>query len=375
MLTLGDRNFAIDQFVADIWDEYSPFRAGNEVNHHPYFGGAQSQGNAYDSFVPLAAYREQPGALDIYSVWRLDAANAGLAKGLVSKALLAETNGLSGKGCFDRQSGKIVPLPDYSYASGEWDIHQAAEFARLAGFTVIEDDEKAEFGTRRAPLRCDGAVFYSGWYSLNHYNDAFTWNPGAIGIHLDSASAVNPREGSNWSANAVIKGITVTSGAVAEPFISALPHPDQVFLYLFEGANVGDALLRSTQWLKWMILNIGDPLYRPFPHGVPPFNAPNRQTVWLALVPQSLVGGNPSSGIVAISSMSPSNGATVSLSSDHPDVVIVPKTITIVEPATTTRFPIATRAVTNETAVRVSMTAGGVTRSNTLMLYPPRARP
>src|SRR5882762_9470689 len=270
LLKLSDRNLALDQFVADIWDEYSPFRPGNETRPHPYFGGAQSQGNAYAPFVPLAAYREEPHALNIYSVWRLDAGNANLAKGLVDKAIFAETNGLVGKGCFDLQYGGMDVLPDFGSASGDWDIHQAAEFARRAGFPVTEDDKSAEFGTLPAPLRCDGAALYAGWYSLNHYNDAFTWNPGAIGFHLDSASATEPRGGINWSANAVIKGITITSGAVAEPFLTGLPHPDQFFLYLFQGANVGDALLRSTQWLKWMILNIGDPLYRPFPRGVGP---------------------------------------------------------------------------------------------------------
>jgi hypothetical protein len=38
-----------------------------------------------------------------------------------------------------------------------------------------------------------------------------------------------------------------------------------------EGAIVGDALLRNTAWLKWQILNMGDPLYRPFPRGRSPF--------------------------------------------------------------------------------------------------------
>ena len=142
--------------------------------------------------------------------------------------------------------------------------HRAAQFARKAGLVVTEDSHEAEFGTPPAPARCDDALLYAGWYSLNNYNDAFSWMPGAIGIHLDSASAANPRGGKNWSANAIKKGITVTAGAVGEPFLQGLPRPDGVILNLFEGANVGDAFLRNTLWLKWMIINIGDPLYRPF---------------------------------------------------------------------------------------------------------------
>lgn len=375
VLTLGGARFALDQFVADIWDEYSPSRPGNEAGSHPYFGGAQSQGNAYQSFVPLANYRDQPGALNIYSVWRLDAANANLAKGLVDKAMSAETSGLSGKGCFDLQYGGMDALADAGSAAGDWDIHQAADFARRAGFPVIEDGQPTEFGTPPAPLRCDGAALYAGWYSLDHYNDAFTWKPGAIGIHLDSASAVNPRGGTNWSSNALLKGITMTSGAVSEPMLAGLPHPDQIFLYLFQGANAGDALLRSTQSLKWVILNIGDPLYRPFPRGIAPFNLPGHQEIFLALLPQSLVGGSPSAGVVGLGGPAPEGGTVVALKSDQPDVVGVPNTITVAANATTAKFPIVTHPVASETLVRVSMTAGGTGRSNTLALYPPRPRP
>jgi uncharacterized protein (TIGR03790 family) len=370
LLTIGDRIYSLDQFVSDIWDDYSPSRPGNEAGTHGYFGEAQSQGNAYAPFVPLATYRDQPKASTIYSVWRLDAASADLAKGLVDKAIFVETHGLSGKACFDRMSGPMDVIPDYDYASGEWDIHQAAVFAKEAGFPVTEDDQKAEFGTPPAPLRCEGAVLYAGWYSLNHYNDAFSWNPGAIGIHLDSASAANPRGGTNWSANAIVKGITVTSGAVAEPYVTALPHPDQLFLYLFQGANVGDALLRSTKWLKWMIVNIGDPLYRPFPRGIAPFNLPDHRETMLVFRPQSLVGGNASEGLISLNHDAPDGGTSVSLESDHPDILTLPKTVTIAQKQHSTVFQITTRAVTAVTAVRVSMSAGESVRSNTLVLYP-----
>ncbi len=129
-VSIQDRGFALDSFIADIWDEYSTSRPGNEVPSHGYFGEAQSQGNVYRPFVSLAAYRDQPRSSNIYSVWRLDAANAELAKGLVDKALVAEANGLSGKACFDLQFGSVDKLPDTGSASGDWDLHQAAAFAR-----------------------------------------------------------------------------------------------------------------------------------------------------------------------------------------------------------------------------------------------------
>jgi hypothetical protein len=299
----------------------------------------------------------------------LDAASANLAKGLVDKALYAETNGLLGKACFDLQFGAVETMNDSGSVSGDWDIHEAAEFARKAGFDVVEDDKPAEFGTPPAPLRCDGAALYAGWYNLNHYNDAFSWNPGAIGIHLDSASAANPRGGTNWAANAVIKGITITSGAAAEPYLEGLPHPDQAFLYLFQGANAGDALLRSTRWLKWMILNIGDPLYRPFPKGAV-LRPAGRPEAMLALLPQSLAGGNAASGAVGLSAPAPDGGATVTLKSDRPDIVSVPQTVLVPATSTSARFPVVTHPVNDVTTVRVSMTAGELRRANTMVLHP-----
>jgi len=366
---VGGRTFALDSFAADLWDEYATSRPGNEMGAHPYFGEAQSQGNAYGPFVSLAAYRDQPRSANIYSVWRLDAANPDLAKGLVDKAIYAETHGLSGKGCFDLQFGSMDRLPDQGSASGDWDIHQSAEMARRSGFEVVEDGTQAEFGTAPAPLRCDGAALYAGWYSLGHYNDAFTWTPGAIGLHLDSASAQNPRGGPNWAANAVMRGITITSGAAAEPYLEGLAHPDQVFLYLFQGANAGDALLRSTRWLKWMILNIGDPLYRPFPKGAPR-NPSGPVDNILALIPQTALGGDTASGVAAIASVAPEGGTVVSLSSSRPEVASVPKNVTITARTNSARFPIITHPVNEDgVGVQISMQSGEIRRGNTMILY------
>ncbi len=252
---------SVDQFVADIWDETGqPNRSSN-----PYFAMSQSREGQYQPFVSLEEYRVRSDAKTIYSVWRLDGANAALARNLVDLALAAERSGLKGQACFDRRFGaNMNAIHDSRHGSGDWDLYRAAQFAREAGLPVLEDSHDAEFGTSPAPRRCDHAILYAGWYSLDHYNDAFSWSPGAVGIHLDSASAANPRDGTNWSANAIRKGITVTVGAITEPDLFGLPHPDGFVRNLLDGANVGDAFLRNTAWLKWMILQIGDPLYRPF---------------------------------------------------------------------------------------------------------------
>src|SRR4051794_413669 len=100
-LTINGQNYALDQFIADVWDEYLPARPATPAEVQPYFGYAQSEGGVSRAFVPLPAYREQPQARHIYSVWRIDAATPPLAKGLVDKALSAEAHGLTGKACFD----------------------------------------------------------------------------------------------------------------------------------------------------------------------------------------------------------------------------------------------------------------------------------
>jgi uncharacterized protein (TIGR03790 family) len=361
--------YALDQFVADPWDEYLPERAPNQAEVQPYFGRAQSEGDLYEQYVALSDYRQQSNGRHIYSVWRLDAASPDVAKGFIDKALYAEAHGLEGNGCFDRRTDPPTIVPDWQYGAGDWDIHQAAEFARRAGFPVTEDGHAEEFGTAPAPLRCDHAALYAGWYTLNHYNDAFSWNPGAIGIHLDSASATNPRGGSNWAAGAIAHGITVTAGATTEPYLENLPHPDQVLWYLFHGANVGDAFLRSERLLKWRIINMGDPLYRPFPKSAE-LEERLKPAIVFALAPQMVLGDSSSGAVLAVPKRVGAGGETFSVKSEHPDLVSVPQTVTIPEGEDGVKFPIKTLHVTGDgVPVRLSVTNKDLHKSNTLILF------
>jgi uncharacterized protein (TIGR03790 family) len=368
LIAQNGKVYAMDSYVADIWSQYSTADAFPYPNQaHPYFAVNQAQGNSYQPLLSFADYRALSGALQIYSVWRLDGATAALAQGLFDQAVAAEQNGLSGQACLDRAYGPIANQFDAGYGGGDWTLHMAALFAEQAGFSVIEDQNTAEFGTPPAP-DCPNAALFSGWYSLNHYNNAFTWNTGAIGFHLDSQSAADPRTGPNWSANAIEHGITATSGAVAEPFLQGLAQPDGVFLNLLEGANLGDAFLRNEAWIKWMILNIGDPLYLPFPGGLPPFNGPNPQTS-LVLNPQFVVGPSPSTGTVTLAAPAPAGGTVVNLSSSKTSVASVPASVTVPEGATQANFNIATVPQKTNTFLVISA-SGGMTQSNTLGVVP-----
>ncbi|HEX4347320.1 MAG TPA: TIGR03790 family protein [Vicinamibacterales bacterium] len=251
---------AIDSLVADIWNP-----SDTEQSPNRYYRPDQSANAAYFAFEPLLQFRQENPEILEYSVWRLDAMDVATAKGLVDKARAA-ADSPSGRGCFDRRYPDPIAA-DTGLAAGEWDIQRSADLVASVGFPVMLDKNDAEIGTAPAPLRCENALFYGGWYSYGHYNDAFSWAPGAMGWHLDSLSLENPHDPKTWSAGAIARGITITSGVVAEPYLEFIPHLDSFFKAVLEGANVGDAMLRVTPSLNWMNVNVGDPLYAPFATG------------------------------------------------------------------------------------------------------------
>jgi uncharacterized protein (TIGR03790 family) len=263
----GLHDYALDSYLADIWDFYSTRPIDPAPGKlHPYYANHHAREEIFLPFLSLADFRAQQDSAMIYSVWRLDGPTPAIARSLVDKAVKIEAaHGPSGQACIDEQ---VDPMgsPDQGYRAADWDLHRAAEMLASAGFKVLEDTRSTEFGTPPSET-CPDTALYAGWYKYGHYNDAFSWNDGAIGFHLDSGSMLDAREGESWSVNALKRGITVTSGAESEPFLAALPRPSGVFHDLLAGANVGDAFLRNTRFLKWRIVNIGDPLYTPFPGG------------------------------------------------------------------------------------------------------------
>ena len=205
-------------------------------------------------------------------VTRLDGADAQAAIDLIDRtrdaeALLADGS-LNGIVYVDARFGDTPPATDAygSYEAGEWNMHGTrAVFDALALWPVVWDSQPEEFGTAPAPLTCPDTLFYAGWYSFYHYNDVFTWAPGAVGGHLDSCSACDIRSMDTWSGGALQRGITATFGAVNEPYVAGMPEYDQFFLYLSQGAPFAEAAYASTTLAAWMMVWIGDPLYRPMP--------------------------------------------------------------------------------------------------------------
>jgi len=362
---------AVDSYVADIWDKYAaqPFLIQPNAAHG-YYADSQSEGDYYQPFVSFATYRANPRSTLIYAVWRLDGPSVTIASALVDQAVAAEAGGgLHGQACIDRRFGTLTNNYDVGLGASEWDLHMAGSFLQQAGYTVVEDSNDAEFGTAPAPLTCGNTAFYSGWYSLNHYNDAFTWQTGAIGWHLDSQSAASPRSGNSWSANALLKGITITHGAVSEPLLPGLARPGGTMRNLLEGASVGDAFLRNTRWLKWAVINIGDPLYHPFGTGRTPFS-PLQAVNSISFSPQEVVGGKSSTGTIILSTPAPAGGLMFNLSAGGGLNAIPQPTVTVPANATRATFTVTTPVVSNQAAAFVTATSSGPTLTATLTADP-----
>jgi hypothetical protein len=85
--------------------------------------------------------------------------------------------------------------------------------------------------------------------------------------------------------------------------------------------------------------------------------------------PNPVVGGNPSTGTVTLTSGAPAAGALVSLSSAS-NAVTVPGSASVSQGATSATFGITTAAVATQTLVTLSATYGGVTKTTTFTVNP-----
>lgn len=248
--------------------------SASQAEWNPLWQEGDSPTGTYAPYVPVGTLLHRQRT-ERWLVTRIDGADAQAALDLVDRTeaaeALAAAGELAGTVYVDGQYGDTPPATDEfgSYESGEWNMWGTrAVFEDLAWYPVVWDGLATEFGTAPSPTACPDALYYAGWYSFDNYNDAFTWAPGAVGGHLDSCSACDLRQKS-WSGEALKRGITATFGAVNEPYVAGMPEYDQLFLYLTQGANFAEAAYESTRVGLWMMVFVGDPLYRPHPSAAP----------------------------------------------------------------------------------------------------------
>jgi len=195
-------------------------------------------------------------------VARLDGPTAGIANGLVDKALQAEHDGLWGRAYFDARG--LEPTNSY-YLGDQW-ILTAAQISRELGFETTVDDKPETFP---ASFPMSQIAIYCGWYDSDASGPfalpKVEFMPGAFAYHLHSFSASTIRSTTRcWCGPLVAKGATCTMGCVNEPYLGATPNV-AVFLQTFgRGYTFGEAAWAAQPVLSWQTTVIGDPLYRPF---------------------------------------------------------------------------------------------------------------
>ena len=90
--------------------------------------------------------------------------------------------------------------------------------------------------------------------------------------------------------------------------------------------------------------------------------------------PASIVGGNSSTGTVALSAAAPAGGTVVTLS-DNSSAASVPASVTVPAGATSATFTVTTTSVTASTSATISATLAAVTRTAVLTVNPASAPP
>ena len=90
----------------------------------------------------------------------------------------------------------------------------------------------------------------------------------------------------------------------------------------------------------------------------------------LTLDPNTVVGGNPSTGRVALNAPAPAGGLQVQLSSNNPNVSSVPASVTVPAGQRSATFTVNTQAVASQTQVTITATLNGRSRSATLTVNP-----
>ena len=237
---------AVDTQLACLLDWEGVFPWAGPVPN-PFYGATNS-----------AALHPTNGLL---LVTRLDGPSAAIARGLVDKAMEAETHGLWGRAYIDSRG-----LTNGGYKLGDDWMRRAALAAQHAGYETVLDEKPETFS---AGYPMSQIALYLGWYDPQ-VSGPFTrptveFMPGAFAYHLYSFSAQTIR-GSNqsWVAVLLQQGATCTMGMVDEPYLQYTPdvHICSATL-LSSGYSFGEAAYASQTALSWQTTILGDPLYRP----------------------------------------------------------------------------------------------------------------
>ncbi|SPP62977.1 TIGR03790 family protein [Nitrospira lenta] len=241
---------SVDSELSLLWWDRSLYATGWR-RENPLHHAAKKSGGSR---------REIP----VLMVSRLDAATADLASRLVDRAMEAERQGVAGTVYLDAR-GLPVKGPSDTYGRYDQSLRDLHQFVtQRTTYRSQLDNTEARF---QRPGDAPDVALYAGWYRLRQYEDAFTFQPGAIGYHMASAEAVSLHgsEETGWCKNALDRGITATLGSVGEPYLDAFPEPLEFAALLLTGQySLVESYYLTSRWVSWRMVLVGDPLYNPW---------------------------------------------------------------------------------------------------------------
>lgn len=209
------------------------------------------------------ALQESEWDAPLMMVARLDGPTPVVVRRMIDDAVSTEKVGLRGHVYLDARGLKADGRPG-SYGTYDQNLRELAALLRAkASLPTVIDNRKDLFG----PAACPDTALYCGWYSVGRYQDAFTFVRGAVAFHIASNEAISLRDPKRryWCKALLADGAAATLGPVHEPYLSAFPPPHDFFGLLLTGRyTLVECFYYTKPYNSWMMLLIGDPLYRPF---------------------------------------------------------------------------------------------------------------
>ena len=203
----------------------------------------------------------------VMMVMRLDGPQEGTATQIILSSLKAEKEGLKGRVVID-SSGGTGPGGTADRQGGYRHFDQKlttfAEIVKKFTTAPLTLDTRP---TLLPPNSVKDVALYCGWYSVRNYIPACQFNVGAVAYHVASFEMVSLRQDNEkgWVAGLLNDGVAATCGAVAEPYLSAFPSPDEFFPLLMTGKlTLAEVYWKTVPMTSWMMCCIGDPLYTPY---------------------------------------------------------------------------------------------------------------
>lgn len=234
----------------------------------------------YEPDYPLSGWIENPlfteskikspfvDKKNIFMICRLDGPTPEIVQKIIDDSIETEKQGVQGNACFDARWPEENTGRMNAYTQFDKYIHMAAKKTIEKGILPCKIDNSQLLFQKGD---CPNTALYCGWYSLAKYVDAFEWAKGAVAYHVASAECVTLKKKNSqvWCKVMLEKGIAATLGPVGEPYLQSFPRPDIFFGLLFDGHSLAESYMKSTPYLSWKMVLIGDPLYYPFKNIAP----------------------------------------------------------------------------------------------------------